>query len=87
MNLDEEIKLVKKDLTTRFKGCSHTVFILLWDDNTRSVECRYGEGDKIYISRYYNNKLEYIVEDVNKKNDMMIDEVGNKYYLRKNLTN
>lgn len=42
MNLNEKINLVKKDIENRFPGKSNTVRILLWDDGTDLVECRYG---------------------------------------------
>ena len=81
MNLQEKIDLVKNDLLNRFKDCKHTVKILLWDDNTDMVECRYGDGEKIYISSFYDSKLNYKEIDLRgRPNGVMIDEKGTEYF-------
>jgi hypothetical protein len=80
-NLQTKIDLVKNDMFYRFPNCRHTVTIVLWDDETDSVECRYGTDDKIYTSRYYNNKLIFEETDIkNTSGDMMIDKYGTEYY-------
>ena len=38
MILEKEILLVREDIQKRFPNCNSTVFILIWDDNTSSVE-------------------------------------------------
>ena len=81
MKLQEKIDLVKQDLLTRFPDCHHTVRILLWDDNTDMVECRHGDGEKLYISKYYDGKLSYKEIDMRgRPNGMMIDENGTEYF-------
>lgn len=75
--MEEEIKMVKDDILRRFPNCSYTITVLLWDDETRSVECRHGndEGDKIYISTYYDNELTYKEVDIDGM-VMIRDEFG-----------
>jgi hypothetical protein len=81
MTLQEKIDLVKQDILTRFPDCHHTIRILLWDDNTDMVECRHGDGEKLYMSRYYDNKLTYEEIDLRgRPNSMLIDEKGTEYF-------
>ncbi len=81
MKIQEKIDLVKEDLFNRHPGCNHTVRILLWDDNTDIVECRYGDGEKLYISSFYNGELNYVELDMRGRvNGMMIDENGTEYF-------
>ncbi len=81
MKLQEKIDLVKQDLFTRFPNCHYTVRILLWDDNTYMVECRHGDDEKLYISKYYDNKLTYEEIDIKgRHNGMMKDEKGTEYF-------
>jgi hypothetical protein len=79
-NLQEKIDLVKQDILNRFPDCHHTIRILLWDDNTDMVECRYGDGKKLYMSRYYDNKLIYEEIDIIGINSIMVDEKGTEYF-------
>jgi len=79
LTLDEKIKLVKEDLLNRFPGCYHTVKILLWDDGTDEVCCQHGDSEKIYRSKYYNNKLTYEV-DIMVSNAIKADASGKEYY-------
>lgn len=78
MTIDEKVKLVKEDLLSRFPDCPHTVKILLWDDGTDLVECRYGTEDTIYKSVYYDNKLTQEEEPNNMFSIMAEDEKGNE---------
>ena len=76
ITLEEKINMVKSDILSRFPGCPHTISITLWDDNTDSVECRYGDGSRIYISRYYNNELTYNDLDRPDNTYAVVDENG-----------
>ena len=81
MTLQEKIDLVKQDILNRFPDCHQTIRILLWDDNTDLVECRHGDGEKLYMSRYYDNKLTYEEIDLRgRPNGIMIDEKGTEYF-------
>ena len=81
----DKIKIVIDDILQRFPDCHYTVRLLLWDDETYSVECRHGDTDKIYISTYYNDELTYQEIDFKKiGNSMMIDDRGNEYYRKLN---
>ena len=44
------------------------------------VECRYGDGKKLYMSRYYDNKLIYEEIDIIGINSIMVDEKGTEYF-------
>jgi hypothetical protein len=80
--LENKINLVKIDMLNKFPNCRYTIQILLWDDDTDSVECRYGneDGTKIYISKYYNNELTF--EEVNIDGKVCIkNKFGNNKYL------
>jgi hypothetical protein len=77
LTLDEKINIVKSDLLSRFPDCSYTVQILLWDDNTDSVECRYCDNNlKLHTSRYYNNELTYHTTDISDNTYSVVDENG-----------
>jgi hypothetical protein len=81
MTLQEKIDLVKQDILSRFPDCHQTIRILLWDDNTDMVECRHGDGEKLYMSRYYDNKLIYEEIDLRgRPNSIMVDERGTEYF-------
>ena len=75
---NEYISLVKYEMLRRFPNCSHTINILLWDDDTFSVECRHGDDKKIYLCRYYDNKLTYEEIDVDGK-VMVKDKYGKEH--------
>lgn len=86
--IQDKINLVKADMLSRFPNCHHTIKILLWDDNTDMVECRHGDGEKIYISKFYDGKLEYIEIDVRgRKNGMLVDEFGEEYFSIQTISN
>jgi hypothetical protein len=86
-NIEDKITMVKSDMLTRFPNCHHTIKILLWDDNTDMVECRYGDAEKIYVSRYYNDKLEFYEIDIRgRKNGMLVDEFGEEYFTMQTIT-
>lgn len=88
MNLNEKINLVKKDIENRFPGKSNTVRILLWDDGTDLVECRYGSNSTLHISKYYNNLLSYEEINIEKlRNGMVVDEFGKEYFPRESFNN
>ena len=75
MNLDDKVELVKNDILDRFPGCSYTITILLWDDETDLVECRYGDGNTIHRSIYYDNQLSF--EEITQDDQVMIiDKFG-----------
>lgn len=83
--IENQILIVKNDIRSRFPNCNYTIRILIWDDDTTMVECRYGAIDKLHCSRYYNNELTY--EEIELKfggERMMIDEKGNEYYQSNN---
>lgn len=78
--IQEKIELVKSDLFSRHPDCPHTIRILLWDDNTSMVECRYGDSEKLYISSYYDGKLSYKeIDMIGRPNGILIDEKGTEY--------
>ena len=78
--IQEKIDLVKSDLFNRHPGCPHTIRILLWDDDTDMVECRYGDDEKLYISSFYAGQLNYTELDVRGRgNGMLVDEKGTEY--------
>jgi hypothetical protein len=76
--IERQIDLVKKDILQRFPNCSYTVRILLWDDNTTYVECRHGDGNKLYKSSYYNNELTFTETDI-AGTVMIIDKFGKEH--------
>lgn len=78
--IQKYIKLVKNDIQKRFPGCSYTINILLWDDNTSLVECRYGTIDKVHISKFHNNTLTYEELDLTVFGNMVIDGYGKEYF-------
>ena len=78
--IENQILIIKNDILKRFPGCPYTLRILIWDDNTSMVECRFGTLDKLHCSRYYNNELIYEEIKLKKEGNMMIDEKGNEYY-------
>ena len=82
--IEEQILLVKEDMWRRFPKCHHTIRILLWDDDTSLVECRYGTTEKIHISRYYNGAMEYEEVDIKFVDNMMVGEDGREYLPRNN---
>ena len=82
--IEKQILLVKNDIRNRFPECSYTIRILLWDDETTLVECRYGTAEKLHISRYYNGVLEYEEVDVKFVDNMMVSETGREYLPRNN---
>ncbi|MEK6829058.1 MAG: hypothetical protein AABY15_02945 [Nanoarchaeota archaeon] len=78
MTLQEKIELVKSDMLSRFPGCYHTIRILLWDDGTDLVECRHGDGEKIYNSTFYNGALTFeVIKTLSNK--IQVDEFGKEY--------
>ena len=82
--IEKQISLVKEDMLKRFPECSHTIRILLWNDNTSLVECRYGTVEKLHISKYYNGILEYEEIDIKFINNIFISETGLEYFPRNN---
>jgi len=80
----KQISLVKEDIHRRFPNCSHTIRILLWDDNTSLVECRYGINGKIHISRIYNGVLNYEEVDINMVDNCMVSATGREYFPKNN---
>ena len=82
--IKEQILLVKDDMRKRFPECAYTIRILLWDDNTSLVECRYGTSEKLHISKYYNGELQYEEVDIKFANNMMVGEDGREYLPRNN---
>lgn len=82
--LDDIISLVKDDMIERFPDCSYTIRILLWNDDTSLVECRHGDGKKLHISRYYQDKLVYEEIDISFTGNMMVGEDGREYFPRIN---
>ena len=82
--IEKQILIVKEDLLKRFPNCSHTIIIHLWDDNTSSVECRYGTTKKLHISKYYNSELTYEEVDIKFIHGVIIGEDGITYYPRNN---
>ena len=81
MKLEDKIELVKNDMLKRFPECHHTIKILIWDDGTDSVECRYGDSEKIYISMFYNDELTFREEPIIGR--IFIDEFGTEYNIIK----
>ena len=80
MDVEERIKLVTAEILKRFPDCYYTVSVLLWDDGTSSVECRHGDGDKIYNSRHRDGVLTYYEDDI-RSSAMKVDAEGNEYYI------
>jgi len=78
--LKNQIMLVTKDMLKRFPNCPHTVRVLLWNDHTSLVECRYGTKEKLHISRYYNGKLIYKETDIIHIDGAFVGEDGYEYY-------
>jgi hypothetical protein len=74
-DIESQILMVKQDILNRFPDCRYTIRINLWDDDTSSVECRHGDGEKIYSSTFYNNELVY--KEITQTGEVMvIDEKG-----------
>lgn len=81
MTIDDKINLVKNDMLERFPNCHYSIQILLWDDNTDSVECKHGRDNEIHISKFYDGKLTYEKYLMVKPFiGCMVDEYGNEYY-------
>lgn len=77
--IEKEIEIVKSHILNKFPGASYTIRILLWDDNTRCIECRHGDGKKIYCSAIDNGKLTYDESD-DTFDGVMMDSRGVMYY-------
>jgi hypothetical protein len=84
VEIQKQILLVKEDIRRRFPECAYTIRILLWDDDTSLVECRYGTVEKLHISRYYNGELQYEEVDTKFVDNIMISETGLEYFPRNN---
>ena len=82
--IQKQILLVKEDIHRRFPECAYTIRILLWDDDTSLVECRYGTVEKLHTSRYYNGELQYEEVDIKFVDNIMISETGLEYFPRNN---
>ena len=79
--LNQKINLAKADLFDWMgRQVPHTVNILLWDDNTDSVEARHGDKDFLYTSTIYNKELIRRKTNIRFQGGVMTDENGNKYY-------
>lgn len=78
-DIESQILMVKQDILSRFPNCRYTIRIILWDDDTSLVECRYGDGEKTYTSTFHNNELVYR-ELTNKGEGMIIDEKGVEHF-------
>jgi hypothetical protein len=80
--IKKQILLVKDDMCKRFPKCSYTIRILLWDDNTSLVECRYGTGKKLHISKRSEERRVYEEVDIKFVNNIIIGEDGREYFPR-----
>jgi hypothetical protein len=76
---NDQILMVKQDILNRFPNCRHTICITLWDDDTSSIQCRHGDGEKVYTSTFHNNELVY--KEIPKLGRVMIiDEKGVEHF-------
>lgn len=82
MELQKKIDIVRNEMLKRFPGCPHTIMILLWDDGTDSVQCRFGSGEtnKIYNATLYNGELTFD-ESPMVTNRIKVDEFGKQFYV------
>jgi hypothetical protein len=78
--LDEKIALVKEELLKNHPDCPYTIKILLWDDGTDLVQAQYGDEDNLYIAKYYDEQLNYLIEP-HLSGIIKEDGKGNKLYV------
>jgi len=79
-DLLQHIQVVKKDLLNKFPNVSHTIRILMWDDDTMCVECSYTtDNEKKYISRIHNGILSNDEIDITGK-VMILNKFGEEEY-------
>jgi len=82
INLFQDIQSVKEDVLEKFPNVPHTIRILLWDDETRTVECSYSdEDDRKHISRIYNGILSHEKVDITGK-VMILNDFGIEEYYK-----
>lgn len=77
--------LVIADMQKRYPDCHHTIRILLWNDGTSLVECRYARHSKkgmvVCCSTYYDEKLKYHEYLLNNEK-IRIDGYGNEHFIK-----
>jgi hypothetical protein len=83
-DIQSKIDIVREDMLKRFPGCSYTIVVTMWDDETFKVCCRHGNHDinKLCLSTYYDGKLTY-EEDNLPIGWMYMDSEGNEYFRKK----
>lgn len=81
-NIEQQIEIVKKEILDKFPNASHTIRILIWDDNTTSVECSHTDNNlKRHVSKIYNGVLSY-EEIENNGKVMVLNEFGQEEYYK-----
>jgi hypothetical protein len=79
-NLLQDIQVTKSNLLEKFPNVSYTVRILMWDDNTKCIECSHtDEDDKKHISKMYNGTLSYETINITGK-VMILNKFGEEEY-------
>lgn len=80
-DLLQDIQSVKNDLLEKFPNVPHTIRILIWDDETRTVECSHSDGNDIkHISRIYNGILSHEKVNITGKCMILNDSGEEEYY-------
>jgi len=81
-DLLEDIQTVKHDLLNKFPNVSYTLRILIWDDDTISVECSHtDENNRRYASKIYNGILSYEEYELTGK-VMVLNDFGEEEYYK-----
>lgn len=75
--IKERIAIVKKAMIDKMGDVHHTVKILLWDDGTSLVECKYGSADTLHNYTHYEGILSYKEDPLDFEKIYYEDEFGN----------
>lgn len=80
-DLLQEIKTVEKALQSKFPHKPYTIRILLWNDNTRSVQCKYGDNNKNYTFTFKDGVMTYDEEETDEK-VMILNKSGEEEFYK-----
>ena len=80
-SLLQDIQSVKNDLLEKFPNVPHTIRILIWDDETKSVECSHTDDDNTkHISKIHNGVLSHEKIEVTGRVMVLNDSGEEEYY-------
>ena len=78
----ETANSLKKQMMEKFPGKPSTIVIKIWEDDDFMVDCKFGDGEKIYKLQYhkFRNTIEYMEEEII-SNAVKEDAYGNTFYI------